>query len=547
MNIIKERLITNHLMLDYLDMWDDFDIKSNSDKYVNQYYFGLLMLINDQINETISWLDSEEAKEFFMGETEYQLDVFNSLEEEWDEILEQSYDNVEGLLSEVYHRGKQKGYEDMREHIHYTQTDKLALDFARDYNFGLMDKIDDDVRYQIKNKIISGFLAGEHPYQIAPKILDIADEKLIGSNFSPKQRATMIARTEIARVQNTGILQSYVTEGYIQVKILTAEDDSVCYLCLKNAYEFNEDEPVTYDNHGDERVHYIGTLINNLNYVPLHPNCRCTYLSVWETKQNPKENPRIICLFENPKNPNDYLKVTSEHAGREYNRLKKDKSIKRISFVDDEIKFEGTPLKEGECFFKYEYENGVTIYKSIHGTTTSVQSIYNQYMSLPKEFRESATEIVLSSQDYHDGRFQVEGYVNPNNFNRIHILTDKNGSFSDLKSREILVHELAHCFEGADFKYSNGLFEDVFWDDYHEIENIAYNGKPLYQESQRFSTPYSFEFTNSAINGDENSYRRYSEDFAESVMMYFLYPDRLYERFENKYKYLNRIFHRYDN
>ena len=53
-----------------------------------------------------------------------------------------------------------------------------------------------------------------------------------GSTFTPKQRAVMIARTEISRVQNTGILQSYVNEGYTEVKILTAEDDNVCYTCL---------------------------------------------------------------------------------------------------------------------------------------------------------------------------------------------------------------------------------------------------------------------------------------------------------------------------
>lgn len=546
MNIIKEHLITNHLMLDYFEMWDEFDIQKVNDSQIIRYYQLLSNLIDGQIDAGIRWLKSDNARTYFFGESEYQREVFQTLEDEWDNILSAKYSSIEALLSEVYRRGKAKGYADMREHVKYTKEDNWALDFVNDYNFGLIERIDDDVRYQIKNKIIGGFLAGDHPHQIAPKILDVADEKLIGSNFSPKQRATMIAKTEISRVQNTGILQSYVNEGYTQVKILTAEDNSVCYLCLKNAYEFNEDAPVTYDNKGDERIHYIGTLIDNLNYVPLHPNCRCTYLSIWETKIDSNENPLIICLFENPKNPRDYLKITSEHAGREYNRLKKDKSIK-ISFVDDEIKFEGTPLNDKEKFFKYEFENGLTIYKSIHGTITSVQSIYNQYMALPKEFRESAKEIVLSSQDWHDGKYQVEGYVNPDNFNRIHIFTDKNGSFSDLKSREILVHELAHCFEGEDFKYSNNDFEDFFWDDYHEIENVTYNGKPLYDESQRFSTPYSFNFTNSAINGDENSYRKYSEDFAESVMMYFLHPDDFRKRFENKYKYLNNIFNRYDN
>ena len=81
------------------------------------------------------------------------------------------------------------------------------------------------------------------------------------STFTPQQRAVMIARTEVARAQNTGILQSYVNECYTQVKILTAEDDNVCYLCLRNAYEFNEGEEVIFANRGEERIHNIKDLI----------------------------------------------------------------------------------------------------------------------------------------------------------------------------------------------------------------------------------------------------------------------------------------------
>ena len=186
----------------------------------------------------------------------------------------------------------------MRSRIRYTEQDKLALSFVTDYNFGLIQRIDNDVRNEIKNKIISGFIAGEHPYEIAPKILNITSEKLEGSIFTPKQRATMIARTEVSRVQNTGILQSYVNEGYTEVKILTAEDSNVCTTCLKYAFEFNENDKIIFDNRGNERVHNIIKLIKGGLFPPFHPLCRCTYLSVWKSKGKPPENPFIVHLFD---------------------------------------------------------------------------------------------------------------------------------------------------------------------------------------------------------------------------------------------------------
>ena len=101
----------------------------------------------------------------------------------------------------------------------------------------------------------------------------------------------MIAKTEVSRAQNTGMLQSYVNEGYTEVKILTAEDDNVCHICLKNAYEFNDDAEIIYSNHGKERVHNIQEMIKKKEYVPAHPNCRCTYLSVWKRNRVPPEKP----------------------------------------------------------------------------------------------------------------------------------------------------------------------------------------------------------------------------------------------------------------
>ncbi len=334
MKIKEERIKTNLLLLlDYFDMWDEFHYKSINDTKTMRYYNLITNLIDNQIDAGIRWLDSKEAEEYFKGETAYQQEVFNALEDEWDNILEGKYNSVEALLSEVYQRGKAKGYTDMRSRIRYTEQDKLALQFARDYNFGLIQRLNDDTIQQIKNTIISGFLAGDHPNTIAPKILNVAEERLDGSTFSPKQRATMIARTEVSRVQNTGILQSYVNEGYTEVKILTAEDNDVCDLCLRYAFEFNKDEDITFENRGKEKIHNIIKLVRCGNFPPFHPNCRCTYSSVWKSKGEPSENPPIIWLI--PKNFFDFEEgVSTNDEKQEWTVESLKKSLRKV--VDSE-------------------------------------------------------------------------------------------------------------------------------------------------------------------------------------------------------------------
>ena len=340
MSILREELITNHLLLDYFDLWDEFDIKSANDTREVRYYNLLMNLINGQLDAGIRWLDSDNAKEYFTGETEYQREVFRALEDEWDSILESKYNSVDALLSEVYRRGKAKGYADMRERIRYTEQDKLALAFVQEYNFGLIQIYDDDVRNQIKNKITEAVIAGDHPNTLAPKILSIAEEKLDGSNFTPKQRATMIARTEVSRIQNTGILQSYVNEGYTEVKILTAEDDHVCELCLKYAFEFNKDDDITFENRGKERTHSIFKLIKNEKYPPFHPVCRCTYLSVWNSK-GMCDNAHCIRLVDSSllNNSLNKLKQIRNRKEKHINSPEKTAEYFGLTYDGENIKF----------------------------------------------------------------------------------------------------------------------------------------------------------------------------------------------------------------
>lgn len=290
--VAASKVKTNWLLLDDLEFWDEFTTKAINDPDTEDYFKQIDQAIDDKLAETIKWLDSDEAKEYFQQEAEYQEEVFEALEDKWDNILSGEIDSVDELLDRIYEHGKQQGYSEIRERIRYTDADRQALQFAKDYNFQLIQKLDDNLRDAVKNRVIQAVASGEHPYELAPKIQELGVQPLPGSTLSARHRAVMIARTETARVQNTGIIQSYVNEGFTEVNILTAEDSSVCRLCLANAYEFNTDE-IILENRGADRTHKIADMNSN-SWVPLHPNCRCTYVVVWDSRGEAPENPMFM-------------------------------------------------------------------------------------------------------------------------------------------------------------------------------------------------------------------------------------------------------------
>lgn len=309
--ISKERIETNQLLLELTDI--DLTVKSLKDDISAQKYYNVISNhIDNQLQSAIDWIDSNEAKEFFFNDAYYQGEIWDSLEEDWDNILSGQYETIDDLLEEVYDYGKLRGYSNMAETLRYTPTDRLAFAFARNYNYGLIRNLDNDLRGAIKERMTRAAIQGENPYSLAPDIYKLGVTQLPGSTFTPYQRAVLIARTETSRIQNTGILQSYVNEGYTQVKLLTAEDDHVCTVCLRYAYEFNSGVKVTFENRGPELVHDIKSLIKGGSYPPFHPMCYMPDTQVftnhgWKYFYDLTDNDKILSL--NPEtNETEFLK-----------------------------------------------------------------------------------------------------------------------------------------------------------------------------------------------------------------------------------------------
>ncbi len=544
MSILREELITNHLLLDYFDLWDEFNIKSANDTQEVRYYNQLMNLINGQLDAGIRWLDSDEAEQYFKGESKYQREVFQALEDEWDEILSSKYSSVDALLSEVYRRGKAKGYADMRTRIRYTEQDKLALAFAREYNFGLIQIYDDDVRNQIKNKITEAIVAGDHPNTLAPKILSIAEERLDGSNFTPKQRATMIARTEISRVQNTGVLQSYVNEGYTEVKLLTAEDDHVCDLCLRYAFEFNDNDNITFENRGEERVHNIFKLIKNGNYPPFHPVCRCTYMSVWESKGKIPNDASVVKLVSQTAydklKERQYVRGIRKKTSNRFNPKEVAQKYNMDYYIDDNGNhvFYDKEFKTNIVIDKF-YVDGKSFLNNFIDFTNSGKSRYDLeeimmiYHNAPKIYKMAPNEIVFTKQpkgnNYKNITGETIGFDSEFNFiNQIRIYPQafKTNRLHRGNFAQTLYHEMGHCIDKrmANIKQVHAL-RNLNQYSPEELSNIFKEG-PLYilsegdeftnarNEDKLFQEKNHFPVEESSWYGDESEFESLAELFS---------------------------------
>lgn len=286
---------TNQLLIQELN-FDEMLNKAQTpeEKAYQEHLDGILYEVQELANE---WLKNDENVEKYYYMSEQQYDFFAGLEGEWDEIIAGSHGKVEKLLAKVYEQGsKYNPLNDFDMDNVYANAHHNAFQFALNYNFGLIQNLSDDFRGAIKNRIIQSSVEGKNPYKTADDLVEMGLQPLPGSTLSPKQRATMIAKTETSRVQNTGMLQDYINQGFKHVLILTAEDNNVCPICLKIAYQYKKDEEVTFENRGKERRLDIITNAKAGNLPPFHPNCRCTVMTVWATKGEPPEDPYIIDL-----------------------------------------------------------------------------------------------------------------------------------------------------------------------------------------------------------------------------------------------------------
>lgn len=112
-------------------------------------------------------------------------------------------------------------------------------------------------------------------------------------NRLERYQAERIARTEIVRASNFGVVDAYKQTGLVEAKMwYTAIDERVCEFCSPmNGKIVGIDE--NYFDKGDKMRGVGGGTIDfdyeDVGFPPLHPNCRCTVVPIlkeWKMSSN---------------------------------------------------------------------------------------------------------------------------------------------------------------------------------------------------------------------------------------------------------------------
>lgn len=231
-----------------------------------EYLTHLMEGMDERLIQAGEWYKSPEAKRYFRQHHDDLQNFFkeSGIREELQPLLEANIKDSASYLERFYKVGAELGYGDLNRRLIFTEADKEALYFLKNYNFELIKNLNKELEDGIKRVITESVLEGKGYKETARLLLDLPLTP-INANITLRQRAEMIARTEHARAVNTGTMQAYSNMGVTEVNILTVGDSDVCTDCL----DIEDDNP-----HPLEEA---------MNLLPVHPNCRCSYTPVIES------------------------------------------------------------------------------------------------------------------------------------------------------------------------------------------------------------------------------------------------------------------------
>ena len=131
------------------------------------------------------------------------------------------------------------------------QLDQYALDWIKLRSLTLAKSINKTTLEALRHELALGFTAGESIQQLTKRIEGYFTDKA-------KVRAEMVSRTETIAASNEGALHRYELEGVGKSEFYPSPD--ACEECLPLAGEYPTKEAS--------------------GMIPVHPNCRCTFLPV---------------------------------------------------------------------------------------------------------------------------------------------------------------------------------------------------------------------------------------------------------------------------
>ena len=192
---------------------------------------------DEAINTTWEWLQSDAARAHFTNQRQMLNTFFreSGIESEWNNIIQTRAMKGVDVTKQIYDYARKINMDDHL--VPYTQTEVRALNRLCDYNYELIQNVTHDEITQIRRKLVQDYAEGRHPTKTGLKELQL---KPI-NNWTPQQRAEVIARTESARTLNVSTLETMRNDG-VQLVILAGCDET-CQECMEyNLYHRTIDE-----------------------------------------------------------------------------------------------------------------------------------------------------------------------------------------------------------------------------------------------------------------------------------------------------------------
>ena len=291
--------------------WNNFilqlDYRTPFNKEEQEYYTHICQGLDRQLSQTVEWLQSPEAKEFYREQSEYldwlwqQYDLENQL----DSVINYNASSCDKFMDNFYHAGAMIGYQQLKRGLAYTPADEKTLNFIRQTDYGYIKKLNNDMKDSIRKTIFEDIAQGNSYQKTISKIRKLPLEPVAKGKLSPDVRARMIARTERARARGYGTLQAYMNYGVEYYDLITrgkpkgkkskgkkgkgkkGKSNSPCNICLeleaKNPYKITD--PTAY--------------------IPIHPNCICS-----NGPHIPDDQPLSSTPVDFPYSVSDYVDIT---------------------------------------------------------------------------------------------------------------------------------------------------------------------------------------------------------------------------------------------
>ncbi|HEX5429869.1 MAG TPA: phage portal protein [Patescibacteria group bacterium] len=239
------------------------------DQYISYFTKTTQLIFRAQAKKILDKFPKSKAIKAQINPDDYQLDP-----DEETQIMINIYDPIIRQLIKDQGR-RASGL--VTGKMTFDMATRAVQDYLKSRGYDFSFEINEETNKQLGQTLSEGIAAGEGIPQLRTRVVDTF-------NDMEKHRADRIARSEVIRASNFATTQAYKQSGVVnKVQWLATEDDAICEWCapmdgtvidLGDSF-FQDGDTFTGKNGGKLDLNY-----GDVDFPPLHPNCRCTTIPI---------------------------------------------------------------------------------------------------------------------------------------------------------------------------------------------------------------------------------------------------------------------------